>query len=131
MDSELERIKKKRMEELQRKMLLQKIKDEQPEPEPKPEPKEPTNSEILKNYFRGRAWEVYNTARIQYPKVMPQVEKILIDGINEGKINQVIDGENLYNFFRQIGIPVRLKTKIRISDHGQLKTLEEKMKEDE
>jgi hypothetical protein len=33
-------------------------------------------------------------------------------------------------FFRQIGIPVRLETRIRISEHGELKTLEQKMKEE-
>jgi DNA-binding TFAR19-related protein (PDSD5 family) len=129
MDDELERIKQKRLEELQRKMLLQKIKEQIPEPEPAP--KEPTHDEILNSYFKGRAWEVYNAAKYQYPKVIPKVEQVLIDGIKQGKIRESIDGASLYQFFRQIGIPVRLNTKIRVSEHGELKTLEQVMKEKE
>lgn len=131
MDDELERIKQKRLEELQRKMLLQKIKEQIPESEPEPAPKEPTHDEILNSYFKGRAWEVYNAAKYQYPKVIPKVEQVLIDGIKQGKIRESIDGASLYQFFRQIGVPVRLNTKIRVSEHGELKTLEQVMKEKE
>ena len=127
MDNELERIKQKRLEELQRKMLLQKIKEQIPESEPEPAPKEPTHDEILNNYFKGRAWEVYNAAKYQYPNIIPKVEQALIDG----KIRESIDGASLYQFFRQIGIPVRLNTKIRVAEDGELKTLEQVMKEKE
>ncbi|MCW4050447.1 MAG: hypothetical protein NWE89_12005 [Candidatus Bathyarchaeota archaeon] len=131
MDDELERIKQKRLQELQRQMLLKQLKEKEPETETKVTPKEPTNAEILDKYFRNRAWEVWNTATQQYPQVMPQVENLLVDGIKQGKIRDYIDGASLMGFFRQIGIPVRMKTKIRISEHGELKTLEQKMKEDE
>ena len=127
MDEELERIKQRRLEELRRKMLLNQIKEEQPEPEPV---KEPTNDELLGRYFRNRAWEVWNTAKHQYPQVMPKVEEMLVDAIKQGKIKDYIDGANLMGFFRQVGIPVRLETRIRVSEHGELKTLEQKMKED-
>ena len=128
MDEELERIKRRRLAEMQRKMLLQQIKDATPKPEPL---KEPTKEEFLNHYFRGRAWEVYNAAKAQYPQVLPQVETALVDAIKQGKIQQAIDGAMLSQFFRQIGIPVRLNTKIRVSDHGELKTLEQVMKEKE
>ncbi len=81
--------------------------------------------------FGDRAWEVFNAAAYQYPKVIGQVEKILVDGIKEGKITDTIDGAILMGFFRQVGLPVRLNTQIRISDKGELKTLEQKMKDDE
>lgn len=131
MDDELERIKQKRLAEMKRTMLLKQIKDLQdskPEPE---KPREATNQEVLDAMFGNRAWEVYNAAAYQYPQVIGQVEKILVDGIKEGKIADIIDGAALMGFFRQVGLPVRLNTKIRISDHGELKTLEQKMKEDE
>lgn len=112
-------------------MLLKQIKDNQ-EPEPEPEtPREATNQEILDAMFGNRAWEVYSAAAYQYPQVIAQVEKILVEGIKEGKIADIIDGAALMGFFRQVGLPVRLNTKIRISDKGELKTLEQKMKEDE
>ncbi|MBT3283499.1 double-stranded DNA-binding protein [Candidatus Bathyarchaeota archaeon] len=131
MDNELDKIKKRRLEEMKRMMLLKQIKDQQ-EPEPEPEkPREASNQEILDAMFGNRAWEVYSAAAYQYPQVISQVEKILVEGIKEGKIADIIDGAALMGFFRQVGLPVRLNTKIRISEKGELKTLEQKMKEDE
>ncbi len=49
--------------------------------------------------------------------------------MRSGRLTTKIDGESLFQFFRQIGLPVRLKTTIRYSEHGELKTLEQKMKE--
>jgi len=131
MDDELKRIKQKRLAEMKRKMLLKQIKDQR-ESEPEPEQsREATNQEVLDAMFGNRAWEVYSAAAYQYPQVIGQVEQILVDGIKEGKIADIIDGAALMGFFRQVGLPVRLNTKIRISDHGELKTLEQKMKEDD
>ncbi len=129
MDDELERLKQKRLEELRRKMLLNQLKEKEPESEPEPA-KEPTYEEMLGRYFRNRAWEVWNAAKHQYPQVMPKIEVMLVDAIKQGKIKDYIDGANLMGFFRQVGIPVRLDTRIRVSEHGELKTLEQKMKED-
>ncbi len=131
MDDELERIKRRRLEAMKRQMLLNQIKDNQ-ESEPEPEtPRIATNQEVLDAMFGDRAWEVFNAAAYQYPQVIGQVEQILVDGIKEGKITDTIDGAILMGFFRQVGLPVRLNTKIRISDKGELKTLEQKMKEEE
>lgn len=112
--------------------MLKQLKEQATEAEPEEEtPREPTNKDILDSYFGDRAWEVYNAATYQYPQVMPQVEQLLIEGIKSGKIRDVIDGAALMGFFRAIGIPVRLQTTIRISEKGELKTLEQKMKEDQ
>ena len=129
MDEEIERIKQRRLAEMKRMMLLKKIEaKKEPEPEKK---REPTNQEIMDAMFGNRAWEVYNAAAYQYPQVIRQVEKILVDGIKQGKIADIIDGAALMGFFRQVGLPVRLNTTIRISEKGELKTLEQKMKEDQ
>ena len=123
MDKELERIKRRRMLELQRRML-QTEKEEEPE-----KPAEPTPREILDGMFSGRAWEIYETAKIQYPTVMPQVEQALVEGIKSGKIQDRIDGESLFAFLRQLGLNVRLNTKIRYKEHGELKTIGQRIKE--
>ena len=133
MDEELERIKQRRLDEMKRKLMLKQLKEQQTD-EPKPDkekPKKPTNQQTLDKHFGDRAWEVYNAAAYQHPQVMPQVEQILVEGIKTGKIRDVIDGAALMGFFRAIGIPVRLQTKIRISEKGELKTLEQKMKEEQ
>jgi DNA-binding TFAR19-related protein (PDSD5 family) len=131
MDEELERIKQKRLEEIQRQLLLKQLKERKLKESEKIETqKEPTNREILDKYFGDRAWEVYNAATIQYPQIMPKIEHILIEGIKTGKIRDKIDGAALMGFFRSIGLSIRLNTKIRVSEKGELKTLEQKMKED-
>lgn len=124
MDEELERIKKRRMLELQRRMLQEEKAEEEPE-----KPAEPTPREVLDGMFSGRAWEVYETAKIQYPTVMPRVEQALVEGIKSGKIQDRIDGENLFVFLRQLGLNVRLNTKIRYKEHGELKTIGQRIKE--
>ncbi len=125
MDAELDKIKKKRLEEMKRRMALKKI-NKQKETE---KPSEVTSQQVLDAMFGDRAWEVFNAAAQQYPQLIQQIERILVEGIKEGKIMNIIDGATLMGFFRQVGIPVRLNTKIRISDKGELKTLEQKMKE--
>ena len=124
MDEELERIKRRRMLELQRRMLREEKAEKEAE-----KPAEPTARDILNSMFSGRAWEVYETAKIQYPTVMPQVEQALVEGIRSGKIKDRIDGENLFVFLRQLGLNVRLNTSIRYKEHGELKTIGQRIKE--
>lgn len=122
MEDELEILKRKRLLELQRRMLGQKR-------EPEEHPDEPSPREVLDRCFVGRAWEVYNAAKAQFPTVMPQVEKALVEAMRTGKIKGHIDGESLYHFLTQIGLPVRLRTTIRFKEHGELKTLGQKIRE--
>ena len=122
MEDELERLKRRKLLEMQRRLLKQRQEPEEP-------PEEPTSREVLDRYFYGRAWEVYNAARLQFPTVMPQVEKVLVEAMSAGRVRQRIDGEGLYHFLRQIGLPVRLRTTIRYKEHGELKTLEQKIRE--
>ena len=123
MGDELERLKQRKLMEMQRRLLKQKKEFEEVT-------EEPTHHELLDRYFYGRAWEVFNAARHQFPKVMPQLERALVEAIKAGKIERRIDGESLYHFFRQIGLPVRLQTTIRYKEHGELKTLEQKIREE-
>ena len=124
MDEELEMLKRRKLIEL-KKMMAEKKK-----PEETLKAKDPTSREVLNNYFHGRAWEVYKAATSQYPKIMLKVEKILVEAIKEGKIKERIDGESLYLFLRRLGLSVRLQTTIRYEEHGELKTISEKIKED-
>ncbi|MBQ03595.1 hypothetical protein CL673_02640 [Candidatus Bathyarchaeota archaeon] len=124
MDAELDRLKRLRMLELQRRMLQ----DENAEKEPE-KSKDPSPREILETMFSGRAWEVYETAKVQYSTVMPQIEQTLVEGIKSGKIKDSIDGESLFVFLRRLGLNVRLNTKIRYKEHGELKTIGQRIQE--
>ena len=126
MDEELERLKEKRLEELRRRLLLEKLRGSQEAQEKE----ESSNEELLDRFFVNRAWEVFNAARHQYPQASQQVEAVLVNAIKQGRITSKIDGASLMGLFRRIGLPVRLETKIRISEKGELKSLEQKIRED-
>jgi programmed cell death protein 5 len=129
-DDELERLKRKKMQELHRRMAAQDAVQAARELA-KDKPKEPTTDELLDRIFGDRAWEVWRQAREQFPKVIPQVEQALIDAVKQGKIVEKIDGGGLAMFLRQIGLPLRLNTQIRFAEHGELKTLQQKLKANE
>lgn len=129
-DDELERLKRKKMQEMQRRMASHDA-AQAAQALAKDKPKEPSTDQILDKIFGDRAWEVWRIAREQFPQVIPQVEQALIDAIKQGKIVEKIDGGGLAMFLRQIGLPLRLNTQIRFSEHGELKTLEQKLKSGE
>jgi DNA-binding TFAR19-related protein (PDSD5 family) len=129
-DDVLERLKRKKMQELQRRMAA-KDAAQAAQALAKEKPQEPSNDKILDTIFGDRAWEVWRIAREQFPQVVPQVEVALIDAVKQGKIREKIDGGGLAMFLRQIGVPLRLNTQIRFAEHGELKTLEQKLKKDE
>ena len=126
-DAEFERLKRRRMLEMQKRMLLDKAKKQPGEETEKPV--DPTPAETLNSYLIGRAPEVMEAARSQFPQVISQVEDVLVDAIKKGSIKNRIDGESLFQFFRQIGLPVRLQTTIRYKDHGELKTISQRLKD--
>ncbi len=130
-DDELERLKRKKMQELQRRMASKDAQQAAQELAKQDKPKEPTMDEYLDRIFGDRAWEVWKIAREQFPKVIPQVEAALVDAVKTGKIVEKIDGGGLAMFLRQIGVPIRLNTQIRFSEHGELKTLQQKIKQNE
>jgi DNA-binding TFAR19-related protein (PDSD5 family) len=129
-DDVLERLKRKKMQELQRRMAA-KDAAQAAQALAKEKPQEPSNDKILDTIFGDRAWEVWRIAREQFPQVVPQVEVALVDAVKQGKIREKIDGGGLAMFLRQIGVPLRLNTQIRFAEHGELKTLEQKLKKDE
>jgi len=117
-DAELERIKRQRLVEMQKN--LAKKQDIQP--------KTFNPEEILRKIFVGRAWEVYSAARQQYPMVADQVFRELALLVQSGQLRGQITGEQLYGLLRQIGLDVRLDTKIQVMEHGELKPLGEKFR---
>ncbi len=119
-DRELEALKQKRLRELQKRMALQESRKEQKERD--------SSHQILGKIFKGRAWEVFNAAKAQFPDSMPEIERVLERLALEGKIGEM-EGEQLLGLFREIGLRVRLNTTIKVLSHGEAKTLSEKFKE--
>ena len=117
-EDELSDIRRKKFEELQKKLAKKEEKK-----------KEINVNEILNKTFKGRAWEVFNTASYQYPEFMKKISELLVKLVLSGKLSE-LNGEQLYTFLRRLGLRVRLKTQIKITSQGKMKSLSEKIKED-
>jgi len=127
-EKELELYKRKKLLEMQMRLLAKKAEEEkkQEEPERAPDPKE-----VLNRIFVSRAWEVFEAARRQYPQVTQTLQDELVRLVLSGKLKEQITGEQLLWLFRKIGLDVRMETKIRILESGELKTIAEKLKGEE
>ena len=126
MSSELELLRQKKALELRRKMLLS---QEKPSPPPVVAPKIDAQ-EVVKRILTGRGVEVLETARRYYPKETRLIEKNIADLIESGRLKGPVSGEELYSFLRRVGLVFSMNVKIRVKEHGELKSLEEKFRQD-
>ncbi len=120
-DRELELLRRRKLLELKKQLK------EKPERE---EARVVDSEKLLGQYFIGRAWEVLKAARLQYPEAAAQVERALVKLIMNGRIRGKITGEDLYGLFLRLGMKVHLQTHIRVLEHGKVKSLEEKIREE-
>jgi len=131
-DSEVELWRRRRLLEMRRRLLEKEESMREEAEREKEKSREEAGlkpKEVLKKMFVERAWEVWNAAEAQYPTVTERIAVALASLIEAGKIGGSITGEQLYWFFRQLGLDVRLKTKIRIYESGELKTIADKLRE--
>ena len=125
MSSEIELLRQKRALELRKKMLLSQGKSTPIAPEtPKLNP-----HEVVQKILTGRGAEVLETATRRYPKEVGIIEENLARLIESGRLKGPVSGEELYSFLRRVGLSFSMDTKIRVKEHGELKTLEEKFRE--
>jgi DNA-binding TFAR19-related protein (PDSD5 family) len=125
MSSEIELLRQKKALELRKKMLLSQEKPAAVAVEaPKLNPRE-----VVQKILTGRGVEVFETARRYYPKEIGIIEENLARLIDSGRLKGPVSGEELYSFLRRVGLSFSMETKIRVKEHGELKTLEEKFRE--
>jgi DNA-binding TFAR19-related protein (PDSD5 family) len=125
MSSEIELLRQKKALELRKKMILSQEKTLPPQPlTPKISPRE-----TVRRILAGRGEEVLETARRYYPKEVGQVEDTLAGLIDSGRLKGPLSGEELYSFLRRVGLVFNMDVKIRVKEHGELKTLEEKFRD--
>ena len=117
-DSEIERLRRRKLAQLRKRLQIK-----------KEEKKEKVSKQdLLNRVFVSRAWEVFNATKAQYPHVAKRLGDVLARLVSSGRIKQV-SGQELYYLLRRMGLRVKLKTTIRIKEHGKLKSIEDKMKE--
>lgn len=117
-DSELERLRRRRLAQLSKHLQTER----------KEKKEKVSKQDLLNKVFVGRAWEVFNATQAQYPQVAKRLGDFLAQLVSSGRIKKV-SGQELYFLLRKMGLRVKLKTTIRIKEHGKPKSLEEKMKE--
>ena len=124
-DSELERLKAKRLAEMQKnissKQNFEQTKETQEE-KPQANPRD-----LLVGRLGFRGLEVLENAESQFPNET----KIIVDKLSEliktGEINEVIDGGKLLTLFRSVGLNIRMATKINVEKDGKFVSLSDKL----
>jgi len=123
-DKELEQLKKKRLEEMQKNISSKKKQEELSSVQKSIA----TSRQILLKILGYRGLEVLQNAESQFPNETKIVVEKLGELISSGEINEKIDGGNLLALFRSVGINVRMETKINVEQEGKFVSLSDKLK---
>lgn len=123
-DKELEQLKKKRLEEMQKNISSKKKQEELSSVQKSI----PTSRQLLLKILGYRGFEVLQNAESQYPKETKIVVEKLGELISSGEINEKMDGGKLLALFRSVGINVRMETKINVEQDGKFVSLSDKLK---
>ena len=125
-DDELERLKAKRLAEMQQNIST-KNEQETKQDTSEESKKTPSHRELLVKRLGYRGLEVLENAESQYPNEA----KIVVDKIGEllasGEINEEIDGGKLLVLFRSVGLNIRMQTKINVEQDGKFVSLSDKL----
>ena len=124
-DSELERLKAKRLAEMQKNISSkQEIEKTQELSEDKP-PENPRD--LLVNRLGFRGLEVLENAESQFPNETKIIVEKLSELIKTGEIDEIIDGGKLLTLFRSVGLSIRMATKINVEQDGKFVSLSDKL----
>ncbi len=125
-DSELERLKAKRLAEMQKnissKQEIEKTQEELAKEKPLANPRD-----LLVNRLGFRGLEVLENAESQFPNETKIIVEKLSELIKTGEINEIIDGGKLLTLFRSVGLSIRMATKIHIEQDGKFVSLSDKL----
>jgi DNA-binding TFAR19-related protein (PDSD5 family) len=127
-DSELERLKAKRLAEMQKNISIKQ------EVESVPEPTKETVSEVtprdsLIKVLGFRGLEVLENAESQFPNETKMIIGKLSELVKTGEINastESLDGGKLLALFRSVGLNVRMDTKINVEQDGKFVSLSDR-----
>lgn len=124
-DSELERLKAKRLAEMQQNISTRKEIETSSTNSPSKITKNPRNTLVERLGFRGL--EVLQNAESQFPNDTLLVVEKLAELITSGEITEILDGGKLLTLFRSIGLNIRMETKINIEQDGKFVSLSDKL----
>ena len=126
-DSELERLKAKRLAEMQKNISIKQEVKSTPETPNQSIPETPRDLLIKILGFRGM--EVLENAESQFPNETKMIVEKLSELIKSGEINtndESIDGGKLLALFKSVGLNIRMETKINVEQDGKFVSLSDK-----
>ncbi len=122
-DSELEKLKAKRLAEMQQNISsIKKTETEEPEKKERQNPRD-----MVLKFLGFRGEEVLQNAESQFPLETKSIIVQLSQLIKTGELNEKMDGGQLLQLFRSIGLNVRMNTKINVEQDGKFVSLSEKI----
>ncbi len=130
-DSELERLKAKRLAEMQKNISIKQNVKSVPE-STKESPTESvaeTPRDMLIKILGFRGLEVLENAESQFPNETKMIVVKLSELIKSGEINpndESLDGGKLLALFRSVGLNIRMATKINVEQDGKFVSLSDK-----
>lgn len=127
-DDELERLKAKRLQEMQKNLSYKQMQDEIKSQKEKQRESTPSEREILVKNLGYRGLEVLENAEHQFPKETMMIVAKLAELIRARDIDETIDGGQLLALFRSLGLNVYVKTTISVEQDGKFVSLSEKLK---
>ena len=126
-DRELEKLKEKRLAEMQKNISYKQKQDEFLASQKKKQENAPKPRDILVNQLGHRGLEVLENAERQFPNETKIVVEKLGELISLGEINEEIDGGKLLLLFRTVGLNIHLETKINVEQDGKFVSLSDKL----
>ena len=126
-DKDLERLQAKRLEEMRKNLSFQRKQGKITASEKEEKGNKPSPREIVIKRLGYRGLEVLQNAEYQFPKETEIIVLKLSELISSGDITEVLDGGNLLELFRSVGINVRMKTKINVEKDGKFVSLSDKL----
>ena len=130
-DSELERLKAKRLAEMQKNISIKQNVESVPEStkESTTESVAETPRDMLIKILGFRGLEVLENAESQFPNETKMIVVKLSELIKSGEINpndESLDGGKLLALFRSVGLNIRMATKINVEQDGKFVSLSDK-----
>lgn len=86
--------------------------------------------EAILSYLYDRGDEVLALAELQFPDQTRIIISRILELIKEGEITKKISGGELLSLFRSLGLNIKVKTTIKIEDHGKYVSFADKLKQD-
>ena len=126
-DKDLERLQAKRLEEMRKNLSFQQKQGKITASEKEEKGNKPSPREIVIKQLGYRGLEVLQNAEYQFPKETEIISLKLSELILSGDITEVLDGGNLLELFRSVGINVRMKTKINVEKDGKFVSISDKL----